>query len=160
MQYAILTTGRLKPEIQTRAKTGAEAFHRIRRMYKMTEGGTQALMAFLSGGGTGQNKAFREIVEILPVAIYATDAEGRLTYFNDAARKLSGRTPELGTDNWRLAWKIFLPDGTLIPHDQCPMALAFKGVSVPNGIECFAERPDGTRFWFTPYTAVLRDDEG
>ena len=126
----------------------------------MTAGGAQALTAFLARGEAGQNKAFREIVEILPVAIYATDAEGRLTYFNDAAKKLSGRTPELGTDRWCVTWKIFLPDGTPLPHDQCPMALALKGVSVPNGIECIAERPDGTRFWFTPYPAVLRDGEG
>lgn len=40
------------------------------------------------------------------------------------------------------------------------MALALRGVTVPNGIECVAERPDGTRFWFMPYPAVLRDGEG
>ena len=116
----------------------------------MTAGGAQAVTALFAGNDAGQTEAFREIVEILSVAIYATDAEGRLTYFNDAARKLSGRTPELGTDKWCVTWKIFLPDGTALPHDQCPMALALKGVSVPNGIECAAERPDGTRFWFTP----------
>jgi PAS domain S-box-containing protein len=126
----------------------------------MTAGGAQALTAFLAGGDAGQNKAFRSIVETLPLAIYATDAEGRLTYFNDAARKLSGRTPELGTDKWCVTWKIFLPDGTPLPHDQCPMALALKGVSIPNGIECIAERPDGTRFWFAPFPAVFRDGEG
>jgi PAS domain S-box-containing protein len=126
----------------------------------MTAGGAQALTGFLAGGDAGQNKAFREIVENLPVAIYATDAEGRLTYFNDAARKLSGRAPELGTDQWCMTWRTFLPDGTLLPHDQCPLALALKGVPVPNGIECVAERPDGTRFWFTPYPAVVRDGEG
>jgi PAS domain S-box-containing protein len=126
---------------------------------KMSASGAQALTAFLTGADAGQNKAFREIVETLPVAVYATDAEGRLTYFNDAARKLSGRTPELGTDKWCVTWKIFLPDGTPLPHDQCPMALALKGVSVPNGIECIAERPDGTRFWFTPYPSVFRDGE-
>jgi PAS domain S-box-containing protein len=126
----------------------------------MTAGGAQPLMAFLAGGDAGQNQAFREIVETLPAAIYATDSEGRLTYFNEAARKLSGRTPELGTDKWCVTWKLFLPDGTPLPHDQCPMALALKGVSVPNGIECVAERPDGTRFWFAAYPAVLRDSEG
>jgi len=126
----------------------------------MTAGGAQALTEFLAAGDARQNEAFREIVETLPVAVYATDAEGRLTYFNDAARKLSGRMPELGTDKWCVTWKIFLPDGTPLPHDQCPMAMALKGESVPNGIECVAERPDGTRFWFTPYPAVLRDGEG
>jgi len=120
----------------------------------MTTGGAKALTAFLAGGDAGANKAFQEIVETLPVAVYATDAEGRLTHFNGAAKKLSGRTPELGTDKWCVTWKIFLPDGTLLPHDQCPMALALRGVTVPNGIECVAERPDGTRFWFMPYPAV------
>ncbi|HXJ37969.1 MAG TPA: PAS domain S-box protein, partial [Bryobacteraceae bacterium] len=93
-------------------------------------------------------------------AIYTTDARGRLTYFNTAAVRLSGRTPELGTDQWCVTWKIFLADGTPLPHDQCPMAVALNGCDVPNGIEFIAERPDGTRFWFTPYPAILRDAEG
>jgi hypothetical protein len=40
------------------------------------------------------------------------------------------------------------------------MAVALKGGEVPTGIECIAERPDGSRFWFTPFPAVLRDDQG
>jgi len=46
----------------------------------MTAGGARALAAFLTGGDAGQTEASREIVETLPVAIYATDADGRLTY--------------------------------------------------------------------------------
>ena len=122
-------------------------------------GGAKALTAFVAGGDL-KNSVFREMVEALPVAIYTTDAEGRLTYFNAAAVKLSGRVPELGTDKWCVTWKIFLPDGTLLPHDQCPMAIALKGAEVPTGIECIAERPDGSRFWFTPCPAVVRDAEG
>jgi PAS domain S-box-containing protein len=107
-----------------------------------------------------ENAVFHEMMEALPVAIYTTDPQGRLTYFNPAAAKLSGRVPEIGTDKWCVTWKIFLPDGTPLPHDQCPMAFALKGVPVPIGIECIAERPDGTRFWFTPCPAVVRDGEG
>jgi PAS domain S-box-containing protein len=114
----------------------------------------------LIAGGSVKDSVFREMVEALPVAIYTTDAEGRLTYFNQAAVKLSGRVPELGTDQWCVTWKIFLRDGSPLPHDQCPMALALKGLDVPNGIECIAERPDGSRFWFTPCPAVVRDGEG
>jgi hypothetical protein len=40
------------------------------------------------------------------------------------------------------------------------MAVALKGVPVPTRIECIAERPDGTRFWFTPCPAVVRDGGG
>ena len=120
----------------------------------------KALTDLAAVSGEKADGVFREMVEALPVAIYTTDAEGRLTYFNAAAVKLSGRVPELGTDQWCVTWKIFLPDGTPLPHDQCPMAIALKGGEVPTGIECIAERPDGTRFWFTPCPAVLRDAEG
>ena len=125
----------------------------------MIAGGAKALTAFVAGGDLN-NSVFRELVEALPVAIYTTDAEGRLTYFNAAAVKLSGRVPELGTDKWCVTWKIFLPEGMLLPHDQCPMAIALKGAEVPTGIECIAERPDGSRFWFTPCPAVVRDADG
>jgi PAS domain S-box-containing protein len=125
----------------------------------MMSGGAKALTAFVAGGDL-KDSVFRELVEALPVAIYTTDADGRLTYFNAAAVKLSGRVPELGTDKWCVTWKIFLPDGTLLPHDQCPMAIALRGAEVPTGIECIAERPDGSRFWFTPCPAVVRNAEG
>jgi PAS domain S-box-containing protein len=120
---------------------------------------TKTLLNFMAGG-TQENSVFREMVEALPVAIYMTDAGGRLTYFNSAAVKLSGRVPQLGTDQWCITWRIFLPDGTLLPHDQCPMAIALKGADVPQGLEYIAERPDGSRFWFSPHPAVLRDAEG
>ncbi|MBV8812613.1 MAG: PAS domain S-box protein, partial [Acidobacteriaceae bacterium] len=106
------------------------------------------------------NAAFRQMLDALPAAIYTTDAEGRLTHFNPAAVKLSGRVPELGTDQWCVTWKLFHPDGTPLPHDQCPMATALRDGEAPQGAECIAERPDGTRFWFTPYPTILRDDKG
>ena len=124
----------------------------------MNRGSAEALTALVSRQAIS-DAVFRELVEALPVAIYMTDAQGRLTYFNAAAIKLSGRTPELGTDKWCVTWKLFLPDGTPLPHDQCPMAVALRGDDVPTGIECIAERPDGTRFWFMPSPAVLRDGE-
>jgi PAS domain S-box-containing protein len=125
----------------------------------MTVTGAKALSAFVANGDI-KSSAFHKMMDGVPVAIYTTDADGRLTYFNPAAVKLSGRTPELGTDKWCVTWKIYLPDGTFLPHDQCPMALALKGLEIPTGVECIAERPDGTRFWFTPCPAAIRDAEG
>jgi PAS domain S-box-containing protein len=103
---------------------------------------------------------FHAMMDALPVAIYMTDADGRLTYSNPAAVKLSGRTPKIGIDKWSVTWKIYRADGTSLPHEQCPMALALKGNEVSGGIECITERPDGTRFWFMPYPAVVRDAQG
>jgi len=105
-------------------------------------------------------RRFREMIDALPAAIYTTDAGGRLTHFNPAAAEFSGRVPDLGTDQWCVSWKMFRPDGTPLPHDQCPMAVALKEGRIMEGTEAIAERPDGTRVWFTPYPRPLHDAEG
>ncbi len=103
---------------------------------------------------------FRDMIDALPAAIYTTDAAGRLTHFNPAAVELSGRVPDLGSDQWCVTWKLIRADGTPLPHDECPMAIALKEGRCIDGIEAIAERPDGTRIWFVPYPRVLRDAEG
>lgn len=105
-------------------------------------------------------RRFREMIDALPTAIYTTDAEGRITHFNPAAVAFSGRTPELGTDHWCVTWKLYHPDGTPMPHDECPMAIALKEGRAIHGVEAIAERPDGTRRWFEPYPTPLRDAAG
>jgi PAS domain S-box-containing protein len=87
----------------------------------------------------------RELLEALPAAIYTTDAAGRITYYNQAAVEFSGRRPILGSDEWCVTWRLFTPDGTPLPHDQCPMAVALREGRPVRGAEAIAERPDGTR---------------
>jgi PAS domain S-box-containing protein len=41
-----------------------------------------------------------ELLAAIPAAIYTTDAQGKITYFNEAAVEFSGRTPTLGSDEW------------------------------------------------------------
>src|SRR5579872_7232453 len=94
-------------------------------------------------------RRFREMIDALPAAIYTTDAEGRLTHFNPAAVRLSGRTPELGTDQWCVTWKLFWPDGSRMQHDECPMAVALKEGRILRDADILAERPDGKRLWLT-----------
>src|SRR3984893_16288672 len=105
-------------------------------------------------------RRFREMIDALPAAVYTTDAEGRLTHFNQAAIEFSGRVPQLGTDRWCVHWRMFYPDGRRMPHDECPMAIALKEGRVIRGTEAIAERPDGSRIWFTPYPSPLRDARG
>jgi PAS domain S-box-containing protein len=105
-------------------------------------------------------RRFREMIDALPAAIYTTDAEGRLTHFNPAAVEFSGRVPELGTQHWCLSWKLFRADGTPMPHEDCPMAVALKEGRIVRGAEAIAERPDGRRIWFTPYPTPLHDAAG
>jgi PAS domain S-box-containing protein len=102
----------------------------------------------------------RSIIDALPVAIYTTDAEGWITQVNPAGVEFSGRAPQLGTDRWSVAWKLFRSDGTPLPNDECPMAIALREGKIVEGTECIAERPDGTRAWFTAYPRPLRDGNG
>jgi PAS domain S-box-containing protein len=103
---------------------------------------------------------FRDILDDLPAAIYTTDADGRITYFNKACAELSGRTPTLGEDMWCVAWKLFSPKGDPLPHAECPMAIALAERRPVRGIEAIAERPDGSRINFLPYPTPILDGDG
>ena len=105
-------------------------------------------------------REFRELLDALPAAIYTTDEVGRITYYNEAAVELAGRRPQLGTDEWCVTWRLYWPDGTSLPHDQCPMAIALKEDRAVRGHEAVAERPDGTRIPFIPYPTPLHDSRG
>jgi PAS domain S-box-containing protein len=104
-------------------------------------------------------RPYRELLQALGVAVYTTDADGRITFFNDAAAELWGRRPELG-EEWCGSWRLFWPDGTSLRHDECPMAIALKERRTVRGYEALAERPDGTRVAFVPYPTPLFDASG
>jgi PAS domain S-box-containing protein len=99
----------------------------------------------------------RELLEALPAAVYTTDAQGRITYYNQAAVAFSGRTPVLGSDEWCVSWRLYTPNGVPLPHDQCPMAVALREGIPIRGAEAVAERPDGTLVPFIPFPTPLRD---
>ena len=102
----------------------------------------------------------RDLLEALPAAVYLTDATGRLTFYNRAAADLWGWRPELGSTRWCGSWRLFWPDGTPLPHDQCPMAVAIQQNRQVRGVAAQAERPDGARVPFAPYPTPLRDPDG
>lgn len=107
-----------------------------------------------------QKQRLQELLEALPAAVYTTDAEGRITFYNQAAAHMAGRNPRIGEDLWCVTWKLFWPDGRPLPHDQCPMAVALKENRAVRGEEAVAERPDGVRIPFIPYPTPIRDAGG
>ncbi len=107
-----------------------------------------------------RERHFAELLAALPAAVYTTDAAGRITFYNQAAVELWGRQPEPGDEHWCGSWRLYWPDGTPMPHDQCPMAVALRENRPIRGAEAIAERPDGTRVPFIPYPTPLRDVAG
>ena len=103
---------------------------------------------------------FHQVVEALPAAVYVTDAEGRITYYNKAAVELWGYRPPLGDSRWCGSWRLYRLDGTPMAHDECPMAMAIKENRAITGMEAIAERPDGSRVRFMPFPKPLHDETG
>jgi len=100
-----------------------------------------------------------KLLEALPVAIYTTDAEGRITFYNSAAAQLWGREPEPGS-RWCGSWRLFWPDGRPMAHEDCPMAVTLREGEAVRGRNAILERPDGSRIAFMPYPTLLRDAAG
>lgn len=98
-----------------------------------------------------------EVFDALPVPLYATDAEGVITYYNPAAAAFWGRKPTLGRERW--CWRAYAGDGAPCPGREGALARALRGDAPPPG-PFTAERPDGTRVRFRPYPGVLRDAAG
>ncbi len=113
----------------------------------------------LFDAGSIGSPSSRQFLDALGVAVYTTDAAGRITFYNEAAAAFWGRRPEIG-EEWCGSWKLFWPDGRPMPHDECPMAIALKEARSVRGYEGVAERPDGTRAAFVPYPTVVFDAEG
>ncbi len=97
-----------------------------------------------------------DLLDALPVAVYTTDAAGTITYYNQAAADLWGCRPALGESTFCGSWKLYWPDGTPLPHDQCPMAVALRERRTVRNVEAVAERPDGSRVPFTPVSDAAR----
>ncbi|MGE7469745.1 EAL domain-containing protein [Bosea sp. NPDC003192] len=110
--------------------------------------------------GVADDSWFREVVTQLPLALYATDAEGRVTYFNQAAARFVGRQPQLGHDRWCIAHRLFQVDGSPLAHEDCPLAVALREKRPIRGVEALAERPDGSRVRFMPLPTPFYDAEG
>jgi PAS domain S-box-containing protein len=111
-------------------------------------------------GSAAASETWRQLLEALPAAVYTTDAAGRITFYNEAAVELAGHRPELDRDLWCVSWRLYRPDSTPLPHDECPMAVALREDRPVRGVEVIAERPDGTRINLLPHPTPLHDRSG
>jgi PAS domain S-box-containing protein len=91
---------------------------------------------------------YRTLFDSGPVAVYSCDASGVIQEFNHRAVELWGCQPVPGDTDKRFcgSFKLFRPDGSFMPHEQCPMAEVVAGtLSEAHDAEVLIERPDGSR---------------
>lgn len=101
-----------------------------------------------------------QLLESLPVALYTTDANGYVTYCNEACVKLWGQRPEPGTVRWSGAWGLLRGDGSPIAPDEIPMSVALRTGKTVRNVETITLRRDGTRVPTVSFPTPLYDSEG
>src|SRR5919204_3917049 len=71
---------------------------------------------------------FYRLLEKLPAGAYTCDARGLITYYNQHAARLWGRSPKLNdpVDRFCGSFKLYAADGSPLTHDRCWMALALE----------------------------------
>jgi two-component sensor histidine kinase len=106
---------------------------------------------------------FHTLFELGPVAVYYCDASGAILNFNRRAAELWGREPALGDTDERFcgSYKLFRPDGSFVPHEQCPMAEVISGkIPEASGTEVLIERHDGSRVSVVVKIRPLKNERG
>ncbi|MBC7757122.1 MAG: PAS domain-containing protein [Bdellovibrio sp.] len=106
---------------------------------------------------------FRILFELGPVAMYTVDAVGIIQEFNRNAVTLWGRKPLRGDSSERYccAYKIYKPDGALIPHAESPVAAVLNGqLPMAFDVEAILERVDGSRIHVLVNVVPLLNNKG
>ena len=101
-----------------------------------------------------------DLIDSLPVAAFATDAEGRVIRHNAAAAALWGRSPDPGTARWTGAWRLLAGGGGPLDPAASPSARTLAEGRPAEPALFVAERPDGSRTAFVAHPSLLRDGAG
>jgi PAS domain-containing protein len=107
-------------------------------------------------------QVFRSMIDRIPTAAYACDADGLITYYNDKAVEVWGRAPRLNhvEDRWCGSYRLFAADGSPVEHAQCWMALALRERRDYLAQEILVERPDAALVPVLAYATPVFDADG
>jgi len=93
-------------------------------------------------------RTFRDVIELLPAALYVCDApSGQIAFYNAHAAKLWGREPRLGNADERFcgSFRLWSSDGSPLRPDETPTARAVTLGRSARNERLIVERPDGSR---------------
>ncbi|WP_165982764.1 PAS domain-containing protein [Dankookia rubra] len=105
--------------------------------------------------GRAAQARFRQFADAVPAMLWATDAQGGVTYFNERWFRYTGQTPEQA-----------MPQGwtdTLLPMDREPTFAAWQAAlraGTGHEVEHRLRARDGSHRWFLTRSEPLRDEAG
>jgi PAS domain S-box-containing protein len=90
---------------------------------------------------------YRQLVDLMPAAVYACDCEGTIWYYNEQAAALWGCRPEIGrpATEYCGCTQAMAARGRRVPPEELPLTVACRGGQSSRDVEGLIERADGTR---------------
>ncbi len=103
----------------------------------------------------------REIVDLIPAAVYVCDKNGRIQQYNSMAVELWGREPRADEDvRFCGAIQHLRLDGSVIPRDELPIVETIRNGMPVRDKEVVIVRPDGSRVVVMVNIASITNAEG
>lgn len=104
----------------------------------------------------------KNLIEVLPAAVYVCNLEGVVVAFNRRATELWGRTPKPGDTDEKFcgAHKLYRSDGTHMPHAETPMEAVLRTGDYARDLEAIVEQPNGVRLVVLVNIAPLFNESG
>ncbi len=104
-----------------------------------------------------------QAMEGMAVAIYTTDAEGRILRYNEKAAEVWGCEPKPGDteQDFFASLRLYQADGSALPPEQYPMANVLRHGTKPTvPHEATIERADGSRVTVLAHPSPIRNEQG
>ena len=103
---------------------------------------------------------YRTLFDSAPMAVFLCDRNAVILQYNHRAVELWGREPTCGVEKHCGSTRLWLPDGTLLPHDQSPVLDVLRTGVPAHNVEVFIERPDGSRLLVLVNFAAIKNARG
>uniref|UniRef100_UPI002EDA13A8 PAS domain-containing protein n=1 Tax=Novilysobacter viscosus TaxID=3098602 RepID=UPI002EDA13A8 len=91
---------------------------------------------------------------------FVCDRDAVIQNYNQRAAELWQREPETGVERHCGSIRLWLPDGTHLPHACSPMVEVLRTGEECRSVEVSIERPDGSRLPVIANFCPLRDAHG
>jgi PAS domain S-box-containing protein len=143
-------------------KTNVEGQAARRAALNLMEDAVQSRQAMetLNAALRESEERYRTLFAAAPMAVFVCDRNAVIQHYNRHAMELWGREPVCGAERYCGSVKLWLPDGTLLPHTQSPMVEVLRtGIPALN-VEVSVERPDSSRLPVLVNCAALKNAQG
>jgi len=114
----------------------------------------------IAGGDRATEERYRALFASAPMAIFVCDRNAVIQDYNNHAVELWGREPVRGLEQHCGSIRLWLPDGTLLPHEQSPIGEVLRTGIPAHNVEVFIERPGGSRLPVLVNFAPLKNAQG